>query len=197
MTRGMVSRRYAEGLFAAAKAADAMDTIGKDLYTICQAVEASSDLKAALYHPQVTRDEKKTLIDLILGEQVSHLTLNLMHLMIDKRRMDILPGLIEDYNFLVREERNEAIAHVQAARPLSPDNRNKLERNLSKRTGKRITLSVKVNPELIGGLIVEIDGRIIDGSIKGRLDNLMENISAMGPQWSAGIEVNNANEVTT
>lgn len=197
MTRGMVSRRYAEGLFAAAKAADAIDTIGKDLYTIRQAIESSGDLKAALYHPQVTRDEKKRLIDLILGEQVSHLTLNLLHLMIDKRRMDILPELVEDYNALVREERNEAIAHVQAARPLSSENRSKLERNLSKRTGKRVTLSVKVNPELIGGLIVEIDGRIIDGSIKGRLDNLMENISAMGPQWSAGIEVNNANEVTT
>ncbi len=180
--QSIVSRRYAEGLYDAAKDRGILDVVGKELHEILELLNSEEDLRKALYHQQITEEEKKRVVDLIFGNRVSFITINLLNLLIEKKRIEILPALIEDFNELVREERNEIIARVQTARPLSVEYQERLRDELSKVAGKRVLLNTEVNSELIGGLMVEIEGQVIDGSISGYLKGLKENITA-GRSW--------------
>lgn len=175
--QSIVSRRYAEGLYDAAKDRGILDVVRKELHEILELLDSEEDLKKAIYHQQITEEEKKRVVDLIFGNRVSFITINLLNLLIEKKRIEVLPMLVEDFNELVREERNEIIARVQTARPLSMEHQERLGDELTKVTGKRVLLNIEVNPELIGGLTVEIAGQVIDGSISGYLKGLKENIT--------------------
>ena len=176
--QSIVSRRYAEGLYSAAKDRGILDVVGRELHEILELLNSEEDLKKVLYHQQIAEEEKKKIVDLVFRKRVSFITVNLLNLLIEKKRIEILPMLVEDFDELVREERNETIARVQTARPLSVEYQKRLGDELSKVTGKRVLLDIEINPELIGGLMVEMEGQVIDGSISGYLKRLKENITA-------------------
>ena len=138
MREGTVARRYAAALFAQAKKADAVVATGAELDAVAGAIERTGFLRALLNQPTVTDARKKAALQNAFGDKVSPMPLALLSLLIDKRRINLLPAVQEEFARLVLEYRNIAYATATSAVPLTPEQVRDLEKSLEARTGKDI-----------------------------------------------------------
>ena len=113
-----------------------------------------------------------------LGGKVQPLTLNLLNLLVDKRRAGVLPQVYEEYERLVRSFQNIALATAVTAVPLDAAQQAALERSLEARTGKDIELKTEVDPAVMGGVLVRIGDTVLDGTVRGKLERLREQLLA-------------------
>ena len=169
-----MARRYAAALYAQAKKADKVVPVGEELALISGAIARTGFLRALLNQPTVTDARKKAALKSAIGATYSPLSLGLLYPLIDKRRIDLLPAVEEEFARLVLEYRNIAHATATSAVPLTPDQVRALERSLETRTGKDIELEMAVDPSLIGGILVRIGDTVLDGTVKGNLERLRE-----------------------
>jgi F-type H+-transporting ATPase subunit delta len=178
MREESVARRYAAALFAQALQAKTLDIVHQDLGTVALAAEKVPPLKALLNQPLVTEARKKAALQAAFGEKVGKPTLGFLDLLIDKRRIGILPEIYAEFDRKVREHNNVALAEATSAIPLTPAEMNALKASLEKRTGKTIELRTEVDPSLIGGVMVRIGDNVLDGTVKSQLERLREHLLA-------------------
>lgn len=176
MIERRIVRRYAEALFNAASKADMIDGIESDLGLITYTFETSPSLMEAFKSPLVPAEVKRNIMRDIFADKVHEITLSYLDLLIDKRREEVILGTEEEYISLANEARGMLIADVTTAVKLIEDEESALKAKLSKMTGKSIQLQKIVDPSIIGGVIVRIEDRVIDGSIKGQLAALKEEL---------------------
>ena len=100
--------------------------------------------------------------------------------MASKRRLAVVPFLIEELKRLIAEEKGEVTAEITSAHKLTYEQKNKLEEILSSSTGKTIKLDSTIDERILGGLIVKVESRMLDTSIKAKLDSLQANMKEVG-----------------
>ncbi|MBC7327996.1 ATP synthase F1 subunit delta [bacterium] len=100
-----------------------------------------------------------------------------LYLLLRKRRIFSLPGILEEIQRMVREKEGISEAYVRSAIPLTPVEKERLIKALEKRTGRKIVLKEEVDPSILGGLVVEVEGDMLDYSLKGFLSRLHEHLS--------------------
>ena len=129
-------------------------------------------------NPSISTDEKKELIKKIFQGKINAKLLNFLFLLIDKKRFNLLPEIQNQFTKIVNKLKNTVIAEVQTASEIDPVMLEKLKQRLESifTKNEKVTIETKVNPELIGGLLVKVEDLIYDGSIKGRLDDLKRKI---------------------
>ena len=176
MLKGAVAARYAQALFDVARDTEKIADTENELRGILQAVKDSRELQQVLYNPQVPVDLKKEIVKEVFGNQVSKNVLNFLCVILDRRREIYLNDIVERYIALANETRNVIQAEVTSAVELPIVHKVNLMQVLSRMTGKEIRVSYNVDPEIIGGLVVRLGDRIIDGSIKRQLERLRDSI---------------------
>jgi F-type H+-transporting ATPase subunit delta len=176
MREESVARRYAAALFAQAKKTDALQRIEADLALVAEAMTRTPMLRSMLAQPQVTEARKKQSLRNAFGDQISPATLAFLNLLVDKRRADLLVTAQAEFTRMSRDYRNVARATATSAVPLTPEQTAALEASLEARTGKDIELETAVDPSLIGGVLVRIGDTVLDGSVRGSLDRLREQL---------------------
>lgn len=176
MTERRIVRRYAAALFAAASRANAIDQVESDLGFVSYALEQSRDLWEALISPVVPPAKKREILSGIFEGKVSEITLAYLKLCVDKRREEIIRETESEYIALANEARGIVEAEVTSAVELSPDQEARLIAQLAETTGKRIELSKRLDPTLIGGLVVRMGDTVIDGSIRGQLEAIRQRL---------------------
>lgn len=165
--------RYAVALFELAVEQNAIDSVAADLGRFNGLVEESADLKRLVRSPVFSSDEQTKAVTSVLDRAgIGGLAANFIKLAAHNRRLFAVGDMIRGYTALVAKSRDQATADVTAAQPLSDDNLNILKDSLKASTGKDIALNVKVDPSLIGGLIVKIGSRMIDASLKTKLQSI-------------------------
>lgn len=174
MIERRIVRRYAAALFGAATKAGVIDQVESDLGLISYTAEASPRLMEAITSPVIPNDTKKEVIKGIFGGKVQEVTLNYLYLLVDKRREEAIAQTEEEFIILANEARGVAIAEVITAVPLDKEQAALLASKLSQMTGKMVTLQVTVDSWIIGGVIVRIGDKVIDGSVRGQLAALKE-----------------------
>lgn len=178
-----LARRYAGALFETARRSDVIDVIDKiesDLGMIGHSLETMPKLVEALNHPLIPRARKKAIASDIFRDKVQPITLRFVQLVIDKRREGILPGIEPEYVRLANEWRGIVSVAVTSAVPLSRDEVTTLRAKLDQLTGKRTDLEMHEDPGLIGGLTVRIGDTVMDGSVRGYLASLREQMRGNG-----------------
>jgi F-type H+-transporting ATPase subunit delta len=165
--------RYAVALFDLAQEQDALDAVAGDLHRLRDLLAGSADLERLIRSPVVSRDEQARAITAI-GERAGFapLTLQFLGLLAHKRRLFALPDVIAAYDAMLAEHRGEVGAEVVSAVPLSPEQLESVERQLSAAVGQTVKLSTEVDPGLLGGLVVRVGSRMIDASIRTKLHQL-------------------------
>ncbi|NLU49082.1 MAG: F0F1 ATP synthase subunit delta [Syntrophomonadaceae bacterium] len=176
MLNKSVARRYAEALFAIAQETGKVDELQKELELIAETIDSSSDLKAFMFHPLVPPKDKKEIAAKLFGDHISPITKNFLNLVIDKRRETYFAAIVEEYRDMANEFRNVMFADLVSARDVSSEDLNVLKEKLAAATGKNIELKVSVDPSLIGGIKVRIGDRIIDASVKKKLEMLRDSL---------------------
>lgn len=168
-----VGGRYAGALFELSSERGVLEAIEADLATVSGLIAESSDLVAFMRSPLRTRDEQVRGMQALLaragiGPFVTHLVL----LMAKNRRLFALSAAIAAFKELLAKSRGQVTAQVASAEPLSFEQGEQLKSELSRLVGKTVSIDAKVDQSLLGGLIVRVGSRQIDGSLKTKLDRL-------------------------
>ena len=175
-----IAGRYAQAVFDLAREENLLPAIGDDIDRLEQALRESADLRSLIASPIYSREEQGAAIGAVAQAMgLSPVMRNVLGLMAQKRRLFVLPQLIEVLRTRMSEARGEVAAEVVSAQPLSAEQQARLTQTLSAKAGKAVRLQSRVDPSLIGGLVVRLGSRMIDTSIRaqlGRLQNMMKEV---------------------
>ena len=165
---------YAEALFEAARERDELEEVLSDLGEFVEALHDSEELRLFYYGGQIPERQKRRALDgLTEGMKIS--TTNFLKVLVDNGREEILEGVLARYEELLKEHLGRIEVEVTTAVELSEDQRGRLKERLGEALeGREIILETNVDPELIGGAVFRYGGRMMDGSIRGRLESLRE-----------------------
>lgn len=168
-----IAGRYAAAVFDLAREEGALDRLEADVDALGRALLDSADLRALIASPVYSREEQGRAIGALAAAMgLSPTMSNLLQLMAQKRRLFALPQLVRALRALLARARGEVAAEVVSAQALSPEQQARLERTLSEAEGRRVKVSARVDPQLIGGLVVRLGSRMIDTSVRSRLGRL-------------------------
>ena len=181
MQSGALARRYAQALFEIARETS-LDQIARELNELTRLIQEQDEIQQVLYHPHISLTEKKALMDKLLAGQLSDVMRHFLYLLIDRRRQNLLPVIEREFSRLADEARQIIEAKVASAVTLTPAQTERLKSELSRMTGKTVRLVSELRPELVGGVLVQVGDRVMDGTIKHALERmkleLRKNISA-------------------
>lgn len=170
------AKRYATALFEAAQKIDALDAVGKDLSDVIELMGHTPTLRDMWESPLVPAGRKRDIISKILGESLHPLTLAFLRLLVDKRREEVLDPV--QFELRLLSDRAHHLLRAEAVFAIAPTDqeRDALQHSLQERTGEQVELSVNVDPDILGGVIVRMQDTIIDGSVRGTLERLREQL---------------------
>lgn len=167
--------RYASALFDLASEAGNVSAVEADLEKVRQAIVESDALAALIRNPEVSRDAAARALDAVGGVlALDPLTRNFLGVLAANRRLASLPEIIRAFAAIAAAERGEATAEVASAHALEPAQLEALRQKLEAREGRKVKLTTRVDPELLGGLVVTIGSKRIDSSIRTRLNSLAQ-----------------------
>jgi F-type H+-transporting ATPase subunit delta len=169
--RDTAARRYAEAAFEVAMRDGSLERWRPQL-DLAAGIAGDERALDVLANPSVPLERRTKALDDMLGERVSRPVRNLIQLMLRRGRIEQLPRVAAEFRRLddVRQGITHAIA--TSATELTPDEVRALTARLEQSTGGRISLDTQVDPSLLGGLVVRVGDRLMDGSVRGRLERL-------------------------
>ena len=168
-----LAERYAAALFDLADERRALDEVAADLRQLRGMMAESADLRRVIRSPILARGEQgKALAAVAERAGLSQLVRDFLAIVARNRRLFAVPAMIEAYLAKLAERRGEVTAEVTAAQPLSDAQIGLLSEQLRRSVGRRVAVDVRVDAGLIGGMVVKIGSRMVDGSLKSRLQRL-------------------------
>jgi F-type H+-transporting ATPase subunit delta len=169
---------YAEALMSLAKEQGLVEALDHDVQLVLGSLQGSEELRHFLAVPLIKGNAKKSAINSLFGEQVNPLTLKFLMLVVDRGRIAFLQPICAQFQNLLREMNQIALADVTSAVPLTDEQQETLRRKVMDMTSARgVELAIKVNPDLIGGVIIKVGSQVVDASIRGQLRRLTSNLS--------------------
>lgn len=173
-----VASRYAKALFESTLENGETDKVSKDLEVVNALMGTESSLLHFLEHPAISMEEKQQFLDQQFGKSVGAWVLRLLKLLVENKRVVIFPQLVEQFNALTLQRENAAHAEVVTATELEEELRNRIRKTLETTFGfSRVDLQNRVDPGLLGGMIIKLQDRVIDGSYIGRLEEMRKQFS--------------------
>jgi F-type H+-transporting ATPase subunit delta len=168
-----LAERYAAALFDLADERRMLDGVASDLRQLRAMLHGSGDFLRLIRSPILSRDQQGKAIG-VLAERagLSTLVRDFLAVVARNRRLFAVPAMIETFLSKLAARRGEVTAQVTAARPLSDAQLGALSEQLHRTIGSKVTVDVRVDPGLIGGLVVKLGSRMVDGSIKSKLQRL-------------------------
>jgi F-type H+-transporting ATPase subunit delta len=170
-----LSGRYASALFDLASEAGEVTAVEADLEKLEAALGESQDLTALIRNPEVSRAQLSGAME-ALGKLLglNKLTNNFLGVLAQNRRLGELPAIIRAFHTIAAAQRGEVTAEVASAHPLSDKQVEELQQRLRAREGRTVKLRTRVDPALLGGLVVTVGSKRIDSSIRTRLNSLAQ-----------------------
>ena len=171
--QGGLAGRYANAVFELAQDQKAVDAVSADLSSLRRAIETSPDLARLVRSPVFSAEDQAKALSAILEKMGAHpLATKFVLLLAQKRRLFVLDQIIAAYEHLVAKSRGETEAEVTSTRHLKDDEIAELKAMLKSKLGKEPRLNSRIDPTLLGGLIVKVGSRMIDSSLRTKLDSL-------------------------
>lgn len=167
-----VNLTYGSALYQAAKEMDKEDLILDEACQVLEIFRQEPDFYAFLNYPAISAPEKKDTLKKVFDGRICPELLNLMYILVDKRRTGNFPKIVEAYKDLVNQEEGVAYGTIYSVEPLKKEQISSFEEQTARLLKKNIRLENKLDPKLIGGVKILVDGRIIDASIRKRFADL-------------------------
>jgi F-type H+-transporting ATPase subunit delta len=168
-----IADRYATALFELARDSSAIDGTAADLDRLHAMIDESADLRRLLRSPIFSREQQTRAVEAILERAgVSALTRRFVGVVARNRRLFALEAMIGAFRALLAQYRGEITAQVTTAAPLSQRQREMLEDALKSVLGAKVAIDARTDPALLGGMVVRVGSRMVDSSLKSKLDRL-------------------------
>jgi F-type H+-transporting ATPase subunit delta len=161
---------YAAALMSVAQSYDLTDQFGSDVRFLLGILDSSEELRQFLGHPLIKPATKKEVLVQVVGGQINPYTQNFLKLLVDKGRIPFLEGIGKQYLTKLRELKQTVLAEVTSAVSLSEPQQQKVREKVQSMTGARdVELETKIDPDLLGGVIIKVGSQVIDSSLRGQL----------------------------
>lgn len=170
------ARPYARAAFDVASENGAIDQ-WTEMLNLCAAVAHDSTMKAVLDNPNLNWQQSADLFNEICAEHLDARGKNFIKLLAENDRLALLPEIAALYQFYRAQAQGTVDAELVSAQEVSADQVNSIAESLSKRLGKKVSLTTSIDETLIGGAIVRAGDMVIDGSIRGRLEKLSNTLA--------------------
>ena len=165
--------RYATALFDLARDGKQIDGVLTALEQLGAMIAGSADLARMIRSPVLARDEQEKAIAAVLAKaKITGIAANFVGVAARNRRLFLLPAVIAQFRALVSAHKGEVAAEVTSAKALTAAQQEALRAKLAKVVGRDVRLAAKVDPAILGGLVVRVGSRMVDSSLKTKLNNL-------------------------
>ena len=171
-----VAKRYALALFQTAQKYDVIRPVEGDLIGIVSLLEHNVEFRRLLLSPSVSREEKLRIVEKLLSDRVTAITLHAVRLMLEKGREEEIEWVQRDYVRLRRDHENVLFASITTSEALDDELRKRVVDKLAQLTGKSIEPDFRIEPHLIGGIRVAYENYVLDGSLRGGLRRMKEHL---------------------
>jgi len=165
-------------LFELAQERQMLDKVEKDMEEIRKLIDESDDFREFLANPLITESAKQEIVRELFADRIQPLTLQFLELLTEKRRIAILPAVVEQFREMLLEYQHILEGELISAVPLEKKQFESIKKHLENMLGQTVTLQSKIQPEIIGGFVVRIQDMVIDNSIRLQLNKLREKLSA-------------------
>ncbi len=173
MISSNIAKRYARAFFEIAREDGLYEKYYHELTLFSSIVKENKDLKDLLLNPVFDQAEKRAVVDSLLKKvDISNITANFLRLLVDKRRIGILPDIESCYRKLMDDALRKIRVDVKTAFPLSAELSAKLQKRMEELTGRKVEMAVSEDASLLGGIVVGVGDTLYDGSIKTQLHNI-------------------------
>lgn len=169
-----VSREFSSALFSIAVEENKVELFEEQLALLKTVFEENPDYAILLSSPNITKEEKDSLLEEAFGLVLSDHLLSFLGVLSEQNKFFILHDCIEDFFSLALNYRNVTTAKITSAVELSEEQKSRLLKKLEALTDKKVSMSFEINPQLIGGLTLEVDGKVIDASLLNQIRDIKE-----------------------
>lgn len=171
-----VARVYAQALSDLGEDEGNLPRIADDLHALRELYETDANFREFFGSPRLDPPKKKRALHELLGERIDRPAMGLLHVLIDKRRETLLDNIAAEFDRYrdLREGRQHV--YVTAARPLGEDQLDEIRTRLEKATGQQILIHQKIDPRVVGGLRIKLGDKVIDGTVRRRLQQLRQTL---------------------
>lgn len=170
--------RYARALFDVALQEGLLERADTDLTTFSDLLQRHDDLTRVLNNPAVPAPRKRALVlELLTRLSVTGPVAKLLLLLAERDRITVLPDMVDLFRQRLMEHQQIVQAEVTTAQPLAPERQAELQVQLARVTGRRVTMTTKVDPAIIGGIITKIGTVVYDGSVASQLTKMRERLA--------------------
>lgn len=179
MSSSVATRRYAQAIFAIGEAlgAEKREQIGKDLDTLKGYLDASPELSSFFANPIFSVEEKQKVINsLIVAGKIEETVKNFCFLLLEKGRLPNLGAIASAYRTMLDQLEGLVRSELITAVELSKDRQDKIKSQLESQTGKKLAMEFSVDQSIIGGIILKVDDKALDGSLRAQINILKDNI---------------------
>lgn len=183
----ILARRYAAALYALADEQKEIDAVAADMRTLKTLQRESAEFRELARNPRLARGVlTKTAKQVAIAAKLSPLTSNFLALLAQGRRLSLLPTAADHFLAELARHRGEFTAEVRTARPLSHAQEEQLASSLRSLAGGKVHLTVREDRTLIGGLTVKLGSRLIDASVRGKLERLARTLQSHSADYQKG-----------
>ena len=172
MNNGKISIRYAKALLSSAKEAKVEEQVYSEMTTLDSAFAQIQLLKQAMTNPTLTKEEKIKLLNSVFNNKASKLTQGFITLVVENGREDYFHRMALSFQELYRKDKNIVVTHLTTAIELDEPLKKKIINSVEEQENSKVELRTEVNPDIIGGDILDIDGKRLDASIIRQLSKL-------------------------
>ena len=167
---------YARALFEAADEADKLDKVRDQLGEFADALSESHDLQVFLFSPYFSTDEKVEGLKKVVTSS-DDIVENFLALLVEKHRMPAVMRIRDRFERLWQEENKVLPVQITSAIELDKDTVKNIGDRIGERTGRKVELSSTVDPDILGGLVLQVGNNVLDASIRNRLENLRKQVA--------------------
>lgn len=179
MLDNQIVEKYSQSLFELAIEKNKSSDIQQELNRMVETIKNHEDLNKVIYHPRMSQQDKKELVEKIFDDEISKVLLNFFKLLVDKRRERFIEPIAEKYIELMNQKNELLEVEVKSAVELSSQNKGQLKEKLEKVTDKEVELQIEVDSSLIGGLVLKIGDKVVDGSLAKHLEVMKNDLTKL------------------
>jgi F-type H+-transporting ATPase subunit delta len=178
MSAGSLSRRYARAVIDLGEANKNLDKIGQDLRALAKAMKDSEELQDTLTNPAIRRADRRKVLDGLLQRlNAQPQTKNLVYVLLDGERVGNLVAISREVDTMIQAKSGRVTAEITSAQPLDAGQLQQITTALEKLSGKKVDVSKKEDPELLGGVVAKVGDVVYDGSLRSQLRAIREELT--------------------
>jgi F-type H+-transporting ATPase subunit delta len=176
-----IAEPYAQALLSLARDNELLDRISEDVNALLNLAAESEDLRTCLTNPIFKPEDKKAILKQVVGDQLHPYTQNFLMILIDRGRIPFYEAIFKQFQALVRQLNQTVLAEVTSAVPLSEEQQESIRQRVVGMTqARQVELDIKIDPNLLGGVIIKVGSQIIDASLRGQLRRIGTRLTSAG-----------------